>query len=115
MTSQVDEAPKTKEKNMEESSIKPIALKYGCEVLQEKTTHQVANDKSLPNDAYLITYVVNGERYMDLTRCKSQVSLFDMYYDTYGAGAVQSIGYGYGTSNPKLWGNSKKTETKKRK
>ena len=115
MTSQVDEAPKTKEKNMEESSIKPIALKYGCEVLQEKTTHQVANDKSLPNDAYLITYVVNGERYMDLTRCKSQVSLFDMYYDTYGPGAVQSIGYGYGTSNPKLWGNSKKTETKKRK
>ena len=114
MTSQVDEAPQTKEKNMEESSIKPIALKYGCEVLQEKTNHQVANDKSLPNDAYLITYIVNGETHMDLTRCKSQVSLFDMYYDTYGAGAVQSIGYGYGTSNPKLWGN-KKTETKKRK
>ena len=80
----------------------------------QKTTHQVANDKSLPNDAYLITYIVNGETHMDLTRCKSQVSLFDMYYDTYGAGAVQSIKYGYGTSNPKLWGN-KKPETKKRK
>ena len=88
---------------------------YGCQILQEKTTLEAANDKSLPNDAYLITYIVNGETHMDLTRCKSQVSLFDMYYDTYGAGAVQSISYGYGTSNPKLWGNSKKTETKKRK
>ena len=51
---------------------------------------------------------------MDLTRCKSQVNLFDMYYDTYGPGAVQSISYGYGTVNPKLWGN-KAPETKKRK
>ena len=72
--------------------------------------------RSFPNDAYLITYIVNGETHMDLTRCKSQVSLFDMYYDTYGAGAVQSIKVlkGYGTTNPKLWGN-KKPETKKRK
>jgi hypothetical protein len=115
MSNQLEEVSKVEEKSMQQESIKPVALKYGCEVLQEKTTHQVANDKSLPNDAYLITYIVNGETHMDLTRCKSQVSLFDMYYDTYGAGAVQSIKYGYGTSNPKLWGNSKKTETKKRK
>ena len=114
MPHQLGQAPKIKDENMYRESIKPIASKYGCDVLQEKTTHQVANDKSLPNDAYLVTYIVDGETHMDLTRCKSQVNLFDMYYDTYGPGAVQSISYGYGTVNPKLWGN-KAPETKKRK
>lgn len=99
---------------MKNTSIKSLGPKYGCDVLQEKTSHQIANDKSLPNDAYLITYIVDGETHMDLTRCKSQVSLFDMYYDTYGPNAVQSISYGYGTVNPKLWGH-KSPETKKRK
>ena len=114
MANKLADPPKKKEKTMEHPSIKSLGPKYGCDVLQEKTTHQVANDKSLPNDAYLVTYIVDGETHMDLTRCKSQVSLFDMYYDTYGPGAVQSISYGYGTVNPKLWGN-KAPETKKRK
>jgi hypothetical protein len=114
MANKLADPPKRKEKTMEQPSIKPLGPKYGCEVLQEKTTRQLANDKTLPNDAYLITYVVDGETYMDLTRCKSQVSLFDMYYDTYGALSVQNIEYGYGTVNPKLWGN-KAPETKKRK
>ena len=114
MASQVGQAPKVKEESMQKESIKSLGPKYGCDVLQEKTSHEVANDKSLPNDAYLISYIVDGQNYLDLTRCKSQVSLFDMYYDTYGPGAVQSISYGYGTTNPKLWGN-KAPETKKRR
>ena len=114
MPYQVGQAPKTTEKAVEHTSIKPMGPKYGCEVLQERTTHDVANDKTLPNDAYLITYIVHDKECMDLTRCKSQVSLFDMYYDFYGPKAVKDIKYGYGTVNPKLWGN-KAPETKKRK
>ena len=78
---------------------------YGCQILQEKTTLEAANDKSFPNDARLIWYIVDGVEYIDLTRCKKTSQLFDLYYDKYGKGAVQKIGFGFGTVNPKLWGN----------
>tara|TARA_B100000003_G_scaffold17191_1_gene13993 strand:+ start:1607 stop:1948 length:342 start_codon:yes stop_codon:yes gene_type:complete len=87
---------------------------YCCQILQEKTTHQAANDKSFPNDARLIYYIVDGVQYMDLTRCKKTVQLFDMYYDKYGKGAVQKIEFGYGTVNPKLWGYKSKDSKKKK-
>ena len=88
---------------------------YGCEILLEKTTLEAANDKSLPNDARLIWYTVDGVTHIDLTRCKKTSHLFDMYYDRYGKGAVQKIDFGYGTVNPKLWGYKSKDKEKKRK
>ena len=86
---------------------------YSCQILQEKTTLEAANDKSLPNDARLVWYVVNGVEYIDLTRCRKTVELFDMYYDKYGKGAVQRIDFGYGQVNPKLWGYKSKDKKKK--
>ena len=88
---------------------------YCCQILQEKTTLAAANDKSLPNDARLIYYIVDGVQYIDLTRCKKTSQLFDMYYDKYGKGAVQKIDFGFGTVNPKLWGYKSKDKDKKRK
>jgi len=88
---------------------------YSCQVLQEKTTLKDANDKSLPNDARLIYYIVDGVKYIDLTRCKKIVQLFDMYYDKYGPGAVQKIDFGFGTSNPKFWGNNLSPKKSKKK
>ena len=87
---------------------------YSCQILQEKTTLEAANDKSLPNDARLIYYIVDGVQHIDLTRCKKTVQLFDMYYDKYGKGAVQRIEFGYGTVNPKLWGYKKPDDKKKK-
>ena len=87
---------------------------YSCQILQEKTTLEAANDKSLPNDARLIYYIVDGVQYIDLTRCKKTVQLFDMYYDKYGPGAVQRIEFGYGQVNPKLWGYKKPDDKKKK-
>ena len=87
---------------------------YGCQILQEKTTLEAANDKSLPNDARLIWYVVGGVEYIDLTRCKKTSQLFDMYYDRYGKGAVQRIDFGYGQMNPKLWGVKPKKDKKRK-
>ena len=87
---------------------------YGCQILQEKTTLEQANDKSLPNDARLIWYTVDGTDYIDLTRCKKTSQLFDMYYDKYGPGAVKKIDFGFGTMNPKLWGIKPKKEGKKK-
>ena len=87
---------------------------YSCQILQEKTTLEAANDKSLPNDARLIYYIVDGVQHIDLTRCKKTVQLFDMYYDKYGPGAVQRIEFGYGQVNPKLWGYKKSDDKKKK-
>ena len=87
---------------------------YGCEILLEKTTIEKAKDSSFPNDAYLIWYLVNEEYYVDLTRCGKKSSLFDMYYDTYGPGAVQRIDFGYGRISPRLWGYKQPEKRKKR-
>jgi len=96
-----------------ESDINPSD--YSCQILQEKTTLEAANDSTLPNDAKLIWYVVDGVEYIDLTRCRKTVELFDMYYDKYGKGAVQKIDFGFGTVNPKLWGYKSKDKDKKKK
>ena len=87
---------------------------YGCQVLLEKTTIEKAKDSSFPNDAYLIWYVVNGEEFIDLTRCSKRVNLFDMYYDAYGPGAVRKIDFGYGRTNPKIWEYKQPEKKKKR-
>lgn len=85
---------------------------YGCHILLEKTTIEQAKDKSFPNDARLIWYIDDGKQCVDLTRCSKVVNLFDLYYDKYGKGSVQKIDFGYGTVNPKLWGNVSKSKKK---
>ena len=87
---------------------------YGCQILLEKTTIEEAKDKSFPTDARLIWYVVDGKTYIDLTRCKKMVDLFDMYYDKYGPGAVKKIDFGYGSVNPKMWGYKPPEKTRKK-
>ena len=49
-----------------------------------------------------------------MTRSEKMANVFDMYYDKYGKGAVQSIVYGQGTIRPNLW-NVKPPERKRRK
>jgi len=112
MTVVVGERKKMAESSKKEKQILPH--EYGCQILLEKTTLDKAKDSSFPNDAYLIWYIEDGNKYLDLTRCPKMVNLFDMYYDKYGPGSVQKIDFGYGRMNPKLWGNQK-TEKKKRK
>ena len=97
----------------EERNIQPS--NYSCQVIQERTTHENANDKSLPRDAYLVTYIEKGVEYLDVVRCRKTVELFDMYYDVYGPGAVQKIDFGYGTISPKLWGYKSKNKDDKKK
>lgn len=107
-------------KNTQEESIldkskenKIAPSEYGCEILLEKTILQKVKDPTFPSDAKLILYEVNGETHMDLCRGKN-VKIFDMYYDKYGPGAVKKIDFGYGRTNPRVWGYKPK-EAKKRK
>jgi hypothetical protein len=112
MTTTVGEKRKMAESRKPESNILPH--EYGCQILLEKTTIEKAKDFSFPNDAYLIWYIEDGKKYVDLTRCHKKVQLFDMYYDKYGPGSVQKIDFGYGRVNPKIWGY-KQPEKKKKK
>jgi hypothetical protein len=90
-----------------------IPSRYGCQILLEKCSLNQLKDPSFPSDAYIITYQLNGEKYMDLCR-GSKVKIFDLYYDKFGPGCILKIDFGYGRVNPKIWGFKKK-EGKKRK
>lgn len=87
--------------------------KYGCEIIKQKCSLQDAKDSSLPLDAYLVTYTVDGKLYYDITRTTKQVSLFDMYWDKF-RGDFKSFRWADGKVNPKLWGY-KSPDKKKRK
>ena len=103
MTTKVEKEEKLAEPPKKpEEKFDPSA--YSCEILQEKTTHEKANDRKLPSDAFNVTYVVEGETRLDVTRSSKMVNVFDMYYDRYGKGSVQKIDFGHGTVNPGQWG-----------
>jgi len=114
MTTKVD-----KEEKLAEPPKKPEPKfdpsEYSCEILQEKTTPEKANDRKLPSDAFNVTYIVEGETRLDVTRSGKMVNIFDMYYDRYGKGSVQKIDYGHGTVNPSQWGYKVPEKKRKRK
>ena len=101
------------DKNKEEVKFNPAD--YWCEIILEKTTREKAEDKKLPTDAFNVTYVVEGETRLDVTRSEKMANVFDMYYDRYGKDAVQKIDYGCGTIRPNLWGVKPPEKKKRRK
>ena len=103
------EAPKKPERKFDPSD-------YSCEIILEKTTLEKADDRKFPSDAFNVTYVVEGETRLDVTRSAKMVNVFDMYYDRYGKDCVQKIDYGHGTVNPGMWKYKSPTKkVKKRK
>ena len=111
MTVAVDTEKNMAEYGKEDKNILPSS--YGCDILLQDATVAQAKDSSFPNDAYLIWYNLDGKDRIDLVR-GSRSRIFDMYYDKYGPGVVKKIDFGYGRTNPKLWG-IKQPEKKKRK
>ena len=88
---------------------------YSCEIILEKTTLDKAQDRKLPTDAFNVTYVVEGETRLDVTRSGKMVNVFDMYYDRYGKDCVQKIDYGHGTIKPSQYGYKSPEKKKRRK
>ena len=101
------------EKKKEEVKFDPS--EYSCEIILEKTTKDKAQDRKFPSDAFNVTYVVDGEERLDVTRSGKQSNVFDMYYDRYGKDCVQKIDYGHGTVNPGQWGYKSPEKKKRRK
>ena len=114
MTTKVEKEEKLSEppKKLEE---KFDPSDYSCEIIQEKTTQEKALDRKLPTDAFNVTYIVDGETFLDVTRSAKMVNVFDMYFDRYGKGAVQKIDFGHGTINPSQYGYKPPEKKRKRK
>ena len=104
---------KVEDQKKEESKFKPSD--YWCEIVLEKTTQEKALDRKLPTDAFNVTYVVEGQTYLDVTRSEKMANVFDMYYDRYGKDVIQKIDYGHGTIRPNFWGNKPPQKKKRRK
>jgi len=77
--------------------------KYGCEILIENGTWEQVTTKDAPNDARIVTYIIDGETRYDLTKSAKAVNVFDMYWDKFREG-LKGIRYGEGRISPKLWG-----------
>jgi len=92
---------------------KELPPRYGCYLIYEKANDSQLKDSSLPTDAYIVTYVIDGETFTDV--CKgNKIKIFDLYYDKFGPGVIQKISWGYGKINPKIWGYKAKNNTKKK-
>ena len=111
MTAPVGKAPA---KADPPKKIEKNTSQYSCQIVLENTTQEKANDRQLPSDAFNVKYMVEGKEHLDVTRSEKMANVFDMYYDKYGKGAVQSIEYGHGTIRPNLW-NVKAPEKKRRR
>jgi hypothetical protein len=82
-------------------------------ILHQNCDPEVANDKSLPYNAYLVTYEIDGAIAYDLVIPEKQMEIFDYYWDRYREG-LKGWKQSEGRVNPKLWGIKPKEEKKRR-
>lgn len=81
-------------------------------IVKEDCDPIVAQDRTLPYTAYLVTYLVDDVEKYDLVIAGKKTDIFDYYWDRYREnliGFVQSEG----RVNPKLWGYQSKEGKKK--
>jgi len=82
-------------------------------ILHQNCDPSVADDRTLPYNAYLVTYEIDGALAYDLVIPDKQVEIFDYYWDRYREG-LKGWKQSEGRINPKLWGAQTKEEKKRR-
>ena len=82
-------------------------------ILHQNCDPSLADDRTLPYNAYLVTYEIDGAITYDLVIPDKQVEIFDYYWDRYREG-LKGWKQSEGRVNPKLWGNAPKETKKKR-
>ena len=83
-------------------------------ILNEACDPEVATDKSLPNNAFLVSYNVGEEKKYDLVISSKKVEIFDHYYDKYKKDLID-IQQSDGTANPKLWKSQEEMQKSSKK
>jgi len=84
----------------------------GIKVIQSDCDPTLAQDKTLPNNAYLVEYLQDGVTKFDIVMAAKTEDIFDEYYDMYRKD-FKNMTQAEGRANPKLWGNEPKTKKKK--
>lgn len=97
----------------EEEERKTLPRKYNCDLLIHNATLEQIKSPDFPSDAYIVNYTLKDKKIMDLCRSSKMVNIFDLYYDKFG-NVINSINFGFGRINPKLW-NYPTQEKKRRK
>jgi len=82
-------------------------------VIKEDCDPNVDNNRDLPNNAFIVTYKIDGVEHFDLVAAAKQSEIFDNYYDKYKKDFV-FMKQSEGRVNPKLWGNPSPKERKKK-
>ncbi len=82
-------------------------------IISEKCDPKAADDKQLPNNAYLIQYEIEGKVVHDIAMSQKAVDIFDHYYDKYKKG-FKWLKQAGGQLRPNLW-NQQAPKRKKRK
>ena len=80
-------------------------------ILHQECSPELAKDKNLPRDSYLVSYVKEDKITYDIVR-GTKIELFDYYYDTFGE--VKGIDWTEGIINPKSYDYTPKDKKKKR-
>lgn len=82
-------------------------------ILHQNCDPELANDKTLPYNSYLVTYEIDGALAYDLVITNKKVDIFDYYWDKYRED-LKRFKQTEGRVNPKLWGVQTKETKKKR-
>lgn len=82
-------------------------------ILHQNCDPELADDKTLPYTAYIVSYNVDGEGCYDIVLANKKSDIFDYYWDKYREDLI-SFKQTEGRINPKLWGSQVKETKKKR-
>lgn len=83
-------------------------------IINQKCEQELAKDRTLPCNAYLVSYEVDSLIEYDIVIADKQMDIFDYYWDNYREG-LKGWRQSEGRINPRLWGNKPTEEKKKRK
>jgi hypothetical protein len=79
----------------------------GYKILHEDCDPTLAQDKSLPSNAFLIEYSQADVSHFDIVTAAKQVDIFDDYWDKY-KNNFKGMTQTEGRINPRLWTPAKK-------
>lgn len=81
-------------------------------MIHENCDQDLAQNKDLPSNSYIVAYVVEDQIKYDIVQSDSRVHIFDLYYDKYKN--VRGMKWTSGIVNPRVW-NCQPSESKKKK
>mgnify|MGYP001215094352 FL=1 len=74
----------------------------GCHIIHKECDPTLAQDKSLPYNAFLIEYLEKDITKFDIANGDGQVDIFDDYWDKYKSN-LKNMTQTEGRANPKMW------------